>query len=63
MKYIRINDDNKIGFFDDEINNIQDEDIAITDECYNELIELQENGSSLTHNTVSIMLTRMKEGN
>ena len=63
MKYIRINEDNTIGFFDDEINNIQDEDIAITDDCYNELIKLQENGNSLTYNIASTTLTRTKKVN
>lgn len=61
MKYIRINEDDTIGFFNDEINNIQDGDIAITDDCYNELIGLQENGISLTYNIVSITLSRMKK--
>ena len=52
MKYIRNNEDGTIGFLDSKINRIQPEDIVISEECYAEFLNLQENGEVLTHNSL-----------
>ena len=48
MKYIRLNEDDTIGFLDDEIHEITDSDVSISEEEYSNLITLQESGESLT---------------
>ena len=46
MKYIR-NDDGFIAFLDDDLHEITDEDLSISDDFYLELLRAQEKGLDL----------------
>lgn len=55
MKYIR-NDDGFIAFLDDDLHEITDEDLAISDDFYLELLEAQEKGLELNFECVFALL-------
>ena len=54
MKYIR-NDDGFIAFLDDNLHEITDEDLPISDDFYFKLLQAQEVGLELKHDHVSLL--------
>ena len=54
MKYIR-NDDGFIAFLDDDLHEITDEDLPISDDFYFKLLQAQEAGLELKRDHVSLL--------
>ena len=54
MKYVR-NDDGFIAFLDDNLHEITNEDLPISDDFYFKLLQAQEVGLELKHDHVSLL--------
>ena len=54
MKYIR-NDDGFIAFLDDDLHEITDEDLPISDDFYLELLRAQEKGLDLNFECAALL--------